>query len=81
MTFGDAVSTSVKKLDQIERVEFHTHETALQIIDKTGPPHNPADRDHCLRYMTAISLIFGALTADHCEDAIAAAAPKPFRGS
>ena len=60
------------RLDQIERVELHTHESALRIIDKTGPLHNPADRDHCLQYMTAIGLIFGALTADHYEDATAA---------
>ncbi|MBI3850155.1 MAG: 2-methylcitrate dehydratase [Verrucomicrobia bacterium] len=62
----------LRTLDQIERVEIHTHESALRIIDKTGPLHNPADRDHCLQYMTAISLIFGALTADHYEDATAA---------
>ena len=61
-----------RSLDQIERVEMHTHESALRIIDKTGPLHNPADRDHCLQYMTAIGLIFGALTADHYEDATAA---------
>jgi len=60
------------RLDQIERVEIHTHESALRIIDKTGPLHNPADRDHCLQYMTAIGLIFGTLTADHYEDAAAA---------
>ena len=62
----------LKSLDQIERVEMHTHESAIRIIDKTGPLHNPADRDHCLQYMTAIGLIFGALTADHYEDATAA---------
>lgn len=61
-----------EQLDQIERIENHTHESALRIIDKTGPLHNPADRDHCLQYMTAIGLIFGALTADHYEDATAA---------
>jgi 2-methylcitrate dehydratase len=60
------------RLDQIERIEIHTHESAIRIIDKTGPLHNPADRDHCLQYMTAIGLIFGALTADHYEDATAA---------
>ena len=60
------------RLDQIERVEIHTHESAIRIIDKTGLLHNPADRDHCLQYMTAIGLIFGALTADHYEDATAA---------
>jgi 2-methylcitrate dehydratase len=61
-----------ERLDQIERVEIHTHESAIRIIDKTGPLHNPADRDHCLQYMTAIGLIFGGLTADHYEDTTAA---------
>ena len=61
-----------KRLDQIERVELTTHDSAIRIIDKTGPLHNPADRDHCLQYMTAIGLIFGALTADHYEDKVAA---------
>ncbi len=56
------------RLDQIERVAIHTHESAIRIIDKKGPLHNPADRDHCLQYMTAIGLIFGDLTADHYED-------------
>ena len=59
------------KLDQVERVELTTHESAIRIIDKSGPLHNPADRDHCLQYMTAIGLIFGELTADHYEDAVA----------
>ena len=59
------------RLDQIERVEMTTHESAIRIIDKTGPLHNPADRDHCLQYMAAIGLIFGELTADHYEDKIA----------
>jgi 2-methylcitrate dehydratase PrpD len=66
------VRAPLKNLDQIERVEIHTHESAIRIIDKTGPLHNPADRDHCLQYMTANGLIFGALTADHYEDATAA---------
>ena len=56
------------RLDQIERVEITTHESALRIIDKTGPLNNPADRDHCLQYMTALGLIFGQLTADDYED-------------
>jgi 2-methylcitrate dehydratase len=60
------------RLDEIARVEITTHESALRIIDKTGPLHNPADRDHCLQYMTAIGLIHGRLTADHYEDAVAA---------
>jgi 2-methylcitrate dehydratase len=60
------------RLAQVERIELTTHESAIRIIDKTGPLNNPADRDHCLQYMTAIGLIFGGLTADHYEDQIAA---------
>jgi 2-methylcitrate dehydratase len=59
------------RLDQIERVELTTHESAIRIIDKSGPLNNPADRDHCLQYMAAIGLIFGELTADHYEDKVA----------
>jgi 2-methylcitrate dehydratase len=60
------------RLDDIARIEITTHESAMRIIHKTGPLANPADRDHCLEYMTAIGLIFGALTADHYEDKVAA---------
>jgi 2-methylcitrate dehydratase len=56
------------RLDEIETITISTHESAIRIIDKTGPLHNPADRDHCLQYMVAIGLIFGTLTADHYED-------------
>jgi 2-methylcitrate dehydratase PrpD len=44
---------------------------AIRIIDKKGPLANPADRDHCLQYMTAIGLIFGNLTAADYEDRVA----------
>ncbi|MCZ6675971.1 MAG: bifunctional 2-methylcitrate dehydratase/aconitate hydratase [Candidatus Poribacteria bacterium] len=60
------------RLAEIVTVSISTHESAIRIIDKTGPLHNPADRDHCLQYMVAIGLIFGTLTADHYEDEIAA---------
>lgn len=59
------------RLDQIDRVVIRTQESAARIIDKTGPLQNPADRDHCLQYMTAVAMIFGALTAEHYEDAVA----------
>ncbi len=57
------------RLDDIERVEITTHEAAIRIIDKRGPLHNPADRDHCLQYMTAIGLLSGSLTAEDYEEA------------
>ena len=60
------------KLADIARVELTTHESAIRIIDKSGPLNNPADRDHCLQYMTAIGLIFGHLTAADYEDGVAA---------
>jgi 2-methylcitrate dehydratase len=60
------------RLGEIARIELTTHESAIRIIDKTGPLHNPADRDHCLQYMVAIGLLHGNLTADHYEDEAAA---------
>ena len=60
------------RLDQIARVEIETQEAGVRIIDKTGPLANYADRDHCLQYMVAVPLIFGRLTADDYDDAIAA---------
>ncbi|MBI3823428.1 MAG: bifunctional 2-methylcitrate dehydratase/aconitate hydratase [Planctomycetes bacterium] len=59
------------RLDQIERIVLTTQESAVRIISKAGPLHNPADRDHSLQYIVAIPLIFGSLTADHYEDKIA----------
>jgi 2-methylcitrate dehydratase len=56
------------RVEEVERVEITTQESALRIIDKTGPLYNPADRDHCLQYMVAVGLIFGELTAHHYED-------------
>jgi len=59
-------------IEDIERIIITTHESAIRIIDKTGPLNNPADRDHCIQYMTAVPLIFGRLTADDYEDSVAA---------
>jgi 2-methylcitrate dehydratase len=59
------------RLDEIERIIITSQESAIRIIDKSGSLHNPADRDHCIQYMTAIGLTFGELTADHYEDAVA----------
>ena len=59
------------RLDEIREVIIITQESAVRIIDKTGPLHNPADRDHCIQYVTAVGLIFGELTADHYQNKIA----------
>jgi len=55
----------------IAHVTIRTHEAAIRIIDKQGPLNNPADRDHCIQYMVAVPLIFGRLTAEDYDDAIA----------
>lgn len=61
----------VNDLDHIDRVTITTHESAIRIIDKTGPLHNPADRDHCIQYITAIGLIKGNIRAEDYEDDVA----------
>ncbi len=59
------------RLDDIEKVVIETQEAGVRIIDKTGPLDNPADRDHCIQYMTAVPMIFGRLTAADYEDDVA----------
>jgi 2-methylcitrate dehydratase len=60
-----------ERLADIDRIVIETQEPGVRIIDKTGPLANPADRDHCLQYMTAVPLIFGRLTAGDYEDRVA----------
>ncbi|MDW7746513.1 2-methylcitrate dehydratase [Halomonas sp.] len=64
------------RLDEIDRIELTTHDSAIRIISKEGNLANPADRDHCLQYMTAVPLIFGSLTAEHYEDEFHEANPR-----
>ncbi|MEI5906285.1 bifunctional 2-methylcitrate dehydratase/aconitate hydratase [Bacillus spongiae] len=58
----------IDRLDEIDKVTITTHESAIRIIDKKGPLHNPADRDHCLQYITAIGLIKGDIKAEFYEN-------------
>jgi 2-methylcitrate dehydratase len=60
------------RLSEVKKIEIVTHESAIRIIDKKGPLSNPADRDHCIQYMTAIGLMKGTLTAPDYEDEVAA---------
>src|SRR4051812_10152951 len=60
------------RIEDIAKVVITTHESAIRIIDKRGPLNNPADRDHCIQYMTAIGLMKGTLTAPDYEDDVAA---------
>jgi 2-methylcitrate dehydratase len=55
------------RIDEIEKIQVTTHESAIRIISKVGPMANPADRDHCLQYMIAVPLLYGDLVAEHYE--------------
>ncbi|KAI0923187.1 hypothetical protein AcV7_005770 [Taiwanofungus camphoratus] len=58
------------RLDAVRSIRIRTQEAAMTIIDKTGPLHNAADRDHCMRYMVAVTLLKGAWPrAQDYEDA------------
>ena len=60
-----------ERIDEIETVEITTHESAIRIISKEGTLNNPADRDHCIQYMTAIGRLKGDLIAEDYEDDVA----------
>ncbi|SCY60819.1 2-methylcitrate dehydratase [Nitrosospira sp. Nl5] len=60
-----------ERIDEIDKITIRTHEAAVRIIDKKGPLYNAADRDHCIQYIVAVTLIFGRLTAADYEDAVA----------
>jgi len=61
-----------KTSDDIKHVKIRTQNAAIRIIDKKGPLHNFADRDHTIQYMVAVPLIFGRLTTEDYSDAVAA---------
>lgn len=62
---------TLEHIANIEKIVITTHESAIRIIDKTGPLDNPADRDHCIQYMAAIGLLKGQMTALDYEDDVA----------
>ncbi len=59
------------RLKDVAVIRIETQEAAMRIINKTGPLHNPADRDHCLQFVVATALIHGRLEAAHYQDAAA----------
>jgi 2-methylcitrate dehydratase len=61
-----------KTSDDIKHVKIRTQNAAIRIIDKKGPLHNFADRDHTIQYMVAVPLIFGRLTTEDYTDKVAA---------
>jgi len=72
MTLHAALKKVGKSAEEIKKITIRTHEACLRIIDKKGPLNNPADRDHCIQYMVAVPLLYGHLTAEDYEDAVAA---------
>jgi len=71
VTLNAQLAALGKTAANIKKVTIRTHEACIRIIDKQGPLNNPADRDHCIQYMVAVPLIFGRLTAEDYEDAVA----------
>lgn len=62
----------------IQSISIRTQKPAMIIIDKLRPLTNPADRDHCLRYMCAVVLLKGSMveTADYQNDSPWAKDPR-----
>jgi 2-methylcitrate dehydratase len=71
MALHSIILAAGKPVEDIKQITIRTHEACMRIIDKKGPLHNPADRDHCIQYMVAIPLLYGRLTAADYEDDVA----------
>lgn len=56
------------RIGDIDKIVIRTQEPAVRIIDKKGPLHCAADRDHCIQYIVAIGLLRGELSADDYDD-------------
>ncbi|KAI1386455.1 MmgE/PrpD family-domain-containing protein [Hypoxylon trugodes] len=67
-----------KTASDIEKMTIRTQQAAKTIIDKTGPLRNPADRDHCIQYIVAVSLIKGSFIEgeDYADDSPWASDPR-----
>lgn len=59
------------KVSQIHSIEIFTQQAAMDIINKTGLLTNPADRDHCMQYAVAVSLLQDSLLSKHYHDSFA----------
>ncbi|HZN24726.1 MAG TPA: bifunctional 2-methylcitrate dehydratase/aconitate hydratase [Burkholderiales bacterium] len=64
------------RIRDIERITIHSQDALIRIMDKSGPLHNPADRDHCAQYVVAVAMLYGRLEATDFEDDFAAADPR-----
>ncbi|KAI1340857.1 MmgE/PrpD family-domain-containing protein [Xylariaceae sp. FL0016] len=59
-----------RDVGEIEKMVIRTQEAGKIIIDKSGPLMNPADRDHCMQYIVAVSLLKGSFIVgeDYADD-------------
>ena len=60
------------RLNEIERIRIFSQRAMIDVMDKSGPLRNAADRDHCVQYVVAIGLIFGRLRPTDYDDDVAA---------
>ncbi|KAI1329107.1 hypothetical protein F5Y16DRAFT_134116 [Xylariaceae sp. FL0255] len=79
LTAVEAAMQASKELQQrgldpikdVESIQVKTQQAAMIIINKAGPLHNAADRDHCMRFMIAVVLLKGGVaveTEDYQDD-------------
>lgn len=56
--------------EHIAKIEVRTTAAADLIINKTGPLHNAADRDHCIQFVIALTLLKGMApeAGDYLDD-------------
>src|SRR5688572_4270023 len=64
------------RIADIERIVIHSQDALIRIMDKSGPLHNFADRDHCVQYVVAVPLLYGRMEASDFEDAFANSDPR-----
>ena len=64
--------------ENIAWIRVRTQQAAMTIINKQGPLHNPADRDHCMQYMIAVVLLKGSMieARDYRDDSPWARDPR-----
>jgi len=58
MKLHDTLKGMGKTSDDIKEIKIRTQKACIDIIDKQGPLHNPADRDHCVQYMVSSTIYF-----------------------
>ena len=68
----------VDPVSDIEHVKVRTQQAAMTIINKQGPLHNAADRDHCMQYIIAVILAKGEMIEvdDYQDSSVWAQDPK-----